>query len=61
MTTHRPTVTRGWVRYTGGQVRETWQPPIPLDAARQWAQDEAADREIHAAQFTHLDGSVSGM
>lgn len=59
---HSPsTVRAGWVRYTGGQERQTWEPPVPLDVAREWAHNAAEDREIHAAQFTHLDGSTSGM
>lgn len=58
---HAPTVRSGWVRYTGGQVRTEWSPPIPLDQARDWAHEAADGETIYSASFTHLDGSVSPM
>lgn len=59
--THPPNVTAATVRHAMGRDATTFDPPVSLDRARQWAREQADGEIIYGAQFTHLDGSVSGM
>ena len=57
----RRTVTAGRLTHAAGSDRMTWEPPVTLDEARQWARLAADGETIRTATFTHLDGSTSGM